>query len=237
MSTGTPANPLDRTQEHIDKARPVVPDGYQGELAVGWKITHTDGTTGRDASTRPVYFWGLVGPHQPAVLHVADNWDDDHGGSCPSRPGDGLCVATHIRNVTSGGVALSNCIGHVLVYPADLARSNEAGKLRSPWVVQVESFDVLHVLRFCANLRGADLCGADLRGADLCGVDLCDADLRGANLRGADLCDVDLCDVDLRDADLCDANLRDANLRGAHANQYTLWPHGFDHATAGVVVR
>jgi hypothetical protein len=230
----TATDPFDRTQEHIDKARPLVPGDYTSGLAVGWKITHTDGTT-RGAG-RPDYFWGLVGPHQSAVLHVSDNWDADHRGSCPSRPGDGLCVATSISKVGSGGVPLASCIGHVLVYPADLARSDEPGKFRAPWVVQVESFDVLRVLAL-ANLRGADLRGANLRGANLRGANLRGANLRGANLGDADLGDADLGGANLLGADLRGANLRGADLGGANASQYTLWPNGFDHAAAGVVAR
>jgi len=92
-----------------------------------------------------------------------------------------------------------------------------------------------------ANLGYADLGYADLRSANLGYANLGYADLRSANLRSAnlgsaDLRYADLGSADLRSANLGSADLRYANLRSANANQLTLWPTGFDHAAAGVIV-
>ena len=52
----------------------------------------------------------------------------------------------------------------------------------------------------------------------------------GANLEGANLEGVDLFKVHLQGADLAGADLA-----GAEADEYTVWPDGFDPVAAGVV--
>jgi hypothetical protein len=83
--------------------------------------------------------------------------------------------------------------------------------------------DLFHV-----NLVAADLRGADLGGANLSNADLSRTDLSGANLLGADLSDANLCG-----ADLSRTNLIDAILEGTRYDRYTIWPEGFDPASAG----
>ena len=199
------------------------------ELAVGWKITRVDGTT------RGGYYWPLVnGDHDLPVLHEATDWSARNEGSCPDRPGDGLClVTTHAGPASSGGVRLASSIGHVLVFAPALARTNEPGKFRAPWVVDVDCFDPVGVIRL--GLSSADLGGADLRGADLgranlasadlwsASADLWGANLRGANLRGADLRSANLRSADLGGANLQGASLWRANLRGADLGGADLW--------------
>jgi hypothetical protein len=105
-----------------------------------------------------------------------------------------------------------------------------------------------------AVLRQADLSDADLRRAVLFQTDLCNAflgetDLRGAvlsraNLRFARLSGADLRFARLGRSDLAGAFLSGADLRGADlgnakfrdatADQYTIWPDGFDWQGAGL---
>ena len=177
------------TGHYLTAARNAYPDlCATHELAVGWKLTHPDGTT------HAGYYWPLVnGEHDIPVAHVADNWDARNSGSCPSRPGDGLCLVESGANVvpaSSGGVPLACSVGHVLVWPVDLARSGEAGKWRAPWVVDVDCFRPLDLIRvgfMSANLAWANLAGAYLAGADLAGADLAGANLAGATLSRATL--------------------------------------------------
>ena len=145
---------------YIAAARLAYPAITQGrDLAVGWKITRLDGTT------RGGYYWPLVnGDHDLPVLHECDAWVDANRESCPSTEGDGLCfVTTHAYPASSGGVPLSRSIGHVVVYAPALARSNEMGKYRAPWVVDVDCFDPVELVRL--GLSGANLSGANLSGA------------------------------------------------------------------------
>jgi hypothetical protein len=97
-----------------------------------------------------------------------------------------------------------------------------------------------------ANLAGANLTDADLAGAYLTGANLTDANLTHANLTRANLADANLTDANLTHANLTDANLTDANLTRANltdanltrarSDRDTIWPTGFDTATAGVTV-
>src|SRR5690606_19083261 len=124
-------------------------------------------------TTHAGYFWPLVNRNHwdrtPPVLHEATAWNPANRSSRPTVEGDGLCVTLAVRHATSGGVPLTDCIGHVLVYPADLAVGEEDDdKLRVPWCVDVDSFSPLALIRegLCANLRGADLRSANLRDAN-----------------------------------------------------------------------
>jgi hypothetical protein len=152
------------------------------ELAVGWKITATNGTT-RNGD----YYWRMVnGDHDEPVLHTASAWQPKNRDSCPSKPGDGLCLIPQgvaIREATSGGARFTDCIGHVLVYPSALA-AGAPGKLRVPWCVSVDAFSPLEMIRLggvSPYLSGAYLSGADLAGANLSGAYLSGANLSGAN--------------------------------------------------------
>ena len=180
-------------------AFPAITKGH--DLAVGWKVTRVDGTThGR-------YYWPLVnGDHDLPVLHECGAWNNANPKSCPSAPGDGLClVTTHAGPASSGGVRLASSIGHVLVYAPALAHSNEEGKYRAPWVIDVDSFDPVELIRL-------GLSRADLSRANLSRADLSRANLSWANLSWADLSRADLSWADLSGANLSRANLSGANL-------------------------
>ena len=195
---------------YIDAARLAYPAiTANHDLAVGWKITRADGTT------HDGYYWPLVnGDHDLPVLHECDAWDARNSRSCPEWPGDGLClVTTHAGPASSGGLTLTSSIGHVLVYAPKSARSDEAGKCRAPWVVDVDCFDPVALIR-------AGLSWANLSWANLSGANLSRANLSRANLSGADL----------SWADLSWADLSWANLSRAKHDGYTVWPAGFNVA-------
>ena len=211
------------TDHYIAAAQAAYPETCaDNELAVGWKITAPNGTTRSGA-----YYWPLVnGDHDAPVLHTATAWDATNLSSCPAAPGDGLCLITqgvNIREATSGGARFTECVGHVLVYPAALALGS-SDKLRVPWCVAVDAFSPLEMIRLggvSAYLSGADLSGADLSGAHLAGANLAGANLAGANLAeanlaGAYLAGAYLAGADLAGANLAGANLAEADLFGAH---------------------
>ncbi|HKZ20336.1 MAG TPA: pentapeptide repeat-containing protein [Acidimicrobiia bacterium] len=185
------------------------------DLRVGWKISSVTGMTHNG------YYWPTVdGNHDVPVLHEASSWDHKNGGSCPAREGDGLCLIPQedgaFSACTSGGVQFHRSIGHVLVYPHDLAKWDEPGKVRAPWVVQVDVFEPMVMLLNgfidSANLGYADLGYADLGYANLGYADLGYANLGSANLRYADLRYADLGSADLGYANLRYADLGYANL-------------------------
>jgi hypothetical protein len=193
-------------------------------LSVGWKISRIDGTT------HGGYAWDLVRKDSAPRLHVASAWVDSNVGSCPNHLGDGLCLIPgdgEVSQASSGGVPLARAIGHVLVFPTAAARSGGDGKVRVPWVVQVDTFDPLaEFIAASANLSSANLRSANLRSANLRSANLSSADLRYANLRYADL----------SSADLSYANLRSANLSYApHGNEFTRLPAGWK-VSKGLVV-
>ncbi len=83
---------------------------------------------------------------------------------------------------------------------------------------------------------GADLTNALLQDQDLSGAKprfalLMDANLEGANLRDANLEGTLLYGANLRGADLGGRT----DLKGAEADEYTIWPEGFDPVVAGVI--
>ncbi len=203
-------------EQYIYAAQLAYPDECAGhDLAVGWKLTRKDGTTYGG------YHWPLVdGDHDLPVLHESWAWDDNNPESCPKVWGDGLClVTTHASPASSGGIFLGAGVGHVLVFPADLARSDVVGKHRAPWVIDVDCFDPIALLPLSgSDLRGVDLRSSDLRYLDLRSLelrssDLRSSDLRYSNLRGSDLRYSDLRYSDLRYSDLRYSNLRYSNLR------------------------
>ena len=116
-----------------------------------------------DLRTRGGYQWPF-----PGSVAVAHDVDGSNTGACPSREGDGLCVASTWRGMASGGIpALTLLL--VAYSSADVLGCDElAGKTRHRAVAVVALVDGEWLLRDvggCANLRGANLGGADLRGA------------------------------------------------------------------------
>ena len=168
-------------------------------------------------STRPdlTTYGGYRWPY-PGRWAEATDPDPAHTGACPSRPGDGLCVAWTWAGMASGGIPARTLL--LVAYAAGDVLGSGAGKARVRRVHVVDMVDGEALLRRAG--RGADLGGADLSGAYLSGANLGRAylgwaDLRGADLSGANLRGADLSGADLRGADLGWANLRGANLRGA----------------------
>jgi uncharacterized protein YjbI with pentapeptide repeats len=220
---------------YLHAARTAYPGITAGhDLAVGWKLTSV---TGR---THGGYYWPLVdGDHDQPVFHQATAWDDRNAASCPAAEGDGLClVTTSLREASSGGARLTSSTGHVLVYPADLARSDTVGKHRVPWCIDVDTFDPTALIRdgFLANLSWANLSGADLSWANLSGANLSRADLSGADLSGANLSGANLSWANLSGANLSWADLSWANLSGANLSWADLGSWRRDGAT-GMAVR
>jgi hypothetical protein len=124
-----------------------------------------------DLATYGGYRW----PYPGSVAEATDV-DESWTGNCPSRPGDGLCVATTWAGMASGGIPARTLL-LVATHSGDVLGS-AAGKSRHRRVAVVALVDGERLLREAGN--GADLGGADLSGADLRG-----AYLRGAYLGGA----------------------------------------------------
>ena len=137
-------NPLD-----ILSAGHTLPEGYDS-----WGIK----SIGFDGRTKHGFEWP-----EPGRETERYELDPDNGGSCPSREGDGLCVATTYRGMASGGHR-AFCV-LLVAYRSAEAKGDEAGKLRVPQVYVVARFDGEQQAR--TNYRGADLRGAYLRGAYL----------------------------------------------------------------------
>ena len=92
-----------------------------------------------------------------------------------------------------------------------------------------------------ANLAGVWWEGSDARKVDFFAADFRDAGLARSHLEGAVFYEADLRGAVLKGARLegCNffgAKLEGANLKGATADGQTIWPEGFDAASAGVIV-
>src|SRR5574343_91595 len=181
-----------------------------------------------DFRSRNGYVWPF-----PGGTATASDPDPRNTAACPSREGDGICLATTARGAASGGIPLHTVL--VCSYTDDDLLSDPA-TAETEGKVRVRSAHVLSVHDFPAILRGdpdahgsdhlptpANLSGAVLRHANLYGSDhlptpanLSGADLRNANLYGADLYGADLRNANLYGADLRNANLSGADLRNAN---------------------
>lgn len=181
----------------------------------GYKFVGTDLATSDRQGGRFRYRLGEW--HEaPAVVRA-------NTGACPSRPGDGLCVARSLSAAQSGRQRVGASVMLLVAFHPDDVVGGDGSKLRVArlWVAPDPLDPVAILATPRAKLRWANLYRADLRGADLTGADLYGADLYGA---------------DLRWADLTGADLTGANLYGAVANQQTRWPDGFDARAAGVTI-
>jgi len=192
-----------------------------GDVTLGWKLTHVDGTSYGE------FQWPMPILRRDAPVVVkATNPVRANTGSCPMFPGDGLCAATldERQEVTSGTVtSWSHAVGHVLAWTAAdvLTKPYFPGKMRLRRVADIGIFDPLALARdgLVRDLYWAELGGANLREANLRGVILGKADLRGADLGRADLRGADLRGAILRGADLRYADLTGALYRGADLDQ------------------
>ena len=145
----------------------------------------------------------------PASGWVAvDGINQENTGPCPSRQGDGLCVANTWRGMASGGIPASVLL--LVAYSRADVLGGDDHKVRVSRACVVEALDGVSVLAPGDDLRRANLTGVDLTGVDLTGANLTRADLRRADLRRADLTGADLTRALLDYANLTDANLTDA---------------------------
>lgn len=142
----------------VERENATLPEGFD---TWGIKSVHPD------LKTKHGFQWPFPGG-------VAEQLDGRVGDACPSREGDGLCVANNWRGMASGGIPAITLL-LVATATTDLL-GHEDGKSRHRRVAVVALVDGARLLREAG--KGADLYGANLRGAYLRG-----ADLRGANLQ------------------------------------------------------
>ena len=197
-------NPLDRITEGRN-----LPEGCDT-----WGIK----SVRPDLSTRHGFKWPSSG------WAAVDEIDLRNTSPCPSRAGDGLCVASTWAGMASGGIPADVLL--LVAYNSAGVLGGDDHKVRVSRVCVVEVLDGVSVLApgddlRRANLTGANLAGAnlsdtDLTGADLHGADLTVAYLSGANLRGADLSGANLSGSYLNGVNLAVAKLPGANLVGAN---------------------
>lgn len=156
----------------IEREQATLPDGFDT-----WGIK----SVRPDLKTYGSYQW----PY-PGGVAVADNVDETNRDACPSRSGDGLCVATTWTGMASGRIPARTLL--LVATRSDDVLGHALGKSRHRQVAVVAVVDGERLIREegrGAYLRGANLRGADLRGAYLGGAYLRGADLHGAYLRGA----------------------------------------------------
>ena len=183
-------NPLDRITEGRN-----LPEGCD---TWGIKSVHPD------LSTRHGFHWPSHG------WAAVDEIDLRNTSPCPSRQGDGLCVANTWRGMASGGIPARTLL--LVAYSRADVLGGDDHKVRVSRACVVEVLDGKSILAPGDDLRGANLSGMDLTGMDLAGANLTYADLHGADLHGADLHGADLTGADLTGTDLTGADLTDADL-------------------------
>ena len=191
-------NPIDRIVEGRD-----LPEGCD---TWGIKSVHPD------LSTRHGFHWPSHG------WAAVDEIDQENTSPCPSREGDGLCVASTWRGMASGGIPARTLL--LVAYSRADVLGGDDHKVRVSRACVVEVLDGVSVLAPGDDLRGAylphaKLTGADLTGANLARANLAIANLSDANLRRADLTGAYLTGADLTGADLTGADLTGADLTGA----------------------
>ena len=179
-------------------------------ILIGFRAVHPDFRSSR----------GYVWPFPGGVAKASGPFTDTPNKGCPSRVGDGICLANTAEGMASGRIPAITVL--VCAYrPSDLLGTEPGGSK-----VRVREAKVLRVVDFPATLRGelppdpdlptkANLARADLYGANLYGANLSRANLYGANLYGADLAGANLAGANLYGANLARANLYGANLYGA----------------------
>ncbi|WP_330270413.1 pentapeptide repeat-containing protein [Lentzea sp. NBC_00516] len=89
---------------------------------------------------------------------------------------------------------------------------------------------------FCGDFSGAHFSQALMVGTDFHGADLFMADFEGAFLCGARFAKADLRGANFADAILQVEGEHHADFKGARVDAETLWPEGFDPASAGVLI-
>ena len=117
------------------------------------------------------------------VTVPSDGIDQENTSPCPSRPGDGLCVASTWAGMASGGIPARTLL--LVAYSSADVLGGDDHKVRVSRACVVEVLDGVSVLAPGDDLRGAYLPGVDLRRANLTDADLAGADLTGVDLTGA----------------------------------------------------
>lgn len=169
----------------VDREQAVMPDGFDS-----WGIK----SVRPDLSTAHNFRWPFPG----SCTSSYDAVDALNIGACPSRIGDGLCIATTWQGMASGGIDARTLL--LVAYQSEwlLGYDEDMGKFRvggpvavvaliDGWRLVVEEGERANLKD--ADLRGADLSGANLRNADLSLANLDRTFMRMADLRGADLSD------------------------------------------------
>ena len=191
------------------------PEGHE----LVWKVVRPDGRTFGD------FRW----PFKGVVKASARAIEKDNTGPCPSRAGDGLCLAKTWAGAASGGIPAVT--GLAIAYRKADVLGSSADKLRVKACHVLGVLDLQRLIRerraekanlSGANLSRADLSGANLPGANLSWVSLSRAHLPGANLLGAKLYGAGLSRADLSGANLSRADLSRANLSGADLSRANL---------------
>ena len=132
--------------------------------------------------------WGIKSVHPglrtrfdfqwPASGWVAvDEINQENTSPCPSRQGDGLCVANTWEGMASGGIPARTLL--LVAYSRADVLGGDDHKVRVSRACVVEVLDGVSVLAPGDDLRRANLTGADLTGADLTGANLTETTREG----------------------------------------------------------
>lgn len=192
----------DLLQVLIEQEAAVLPDGCDS-----WGIN----SIYPDLRTRGGFRWAYPG----GTSRSDHNMDRDNTGACPTREGDGLCVATSWQGMASALIPARILLLVAYQSAKVLGRDDKRGKLRIAGQVHVVS--IIDGERFVREHgAGANLARANLAWADLAGANLAGANLAGANLYGTYLTWANLARANLARANLYYATMGGANLAGAN---------------------
>ena len=198
----------DITQIIVEQENAVLPEGYDSWAI---KAVHPDLVSSRG------FKWPFPGGETPYLKL------DDHDNSCPSRKGDGLCVATTIGASSSGGHLFSTVL--LVAYRSSEARGAISDKLRVPQAAVVALVDGARLLRDDASyldMRYARLTDMNLTRIVATWSDFSSAYMQNADLTGSDFAHSNLSHAYMTGASLANSDLSHANLLGAHLDDADL---------------
>lgn len=198
----------DITQIIVEQENAVLPEGYDSWAI---KAVHPDLVSSRG------FKWPFPGGETPYLKL------DDHDNSCPSRKGDGLCVATTIGASSSGGHLFSTVL--LVAYRSSEARGAISDKLRVPQAAVVALVDGARLLRDDASyldMRYARLTDMNLTRIVATWSDFSSAYMQNADLTGSDFAHSNLSHAYMTGASLANSYLSHANLLGAHLDDADL---------------
>ena len=176
---------------------------------IGFRSVHVDYRSSR----------GFVWPYPGGTAVASGPFTNTPHKGCPSRKGDGICLALTAAGMASGGIPAH------LVLVCSYTKASLLGTESDGSKVRVKRAKVLRAVDFPAMLRGEVPQDPDLPTK---------ADLAGANLTGANLTGANLPWADLARANLTGANLTWANLTGANADKWTRPPSGYRAANGRI---